>query len=776
MESRRSPARSLPRRKSITPQLSCELCRKRKVKCDKLNPCTSCASSGTACVPIYRTRLPRGRHVNNPPHRGPLPPMSTKGPGEADRMIQHTVQVNEDLPERIYRLEALIQSMKSAQTSTAGSQDQSAKPPDTSVYPPTPISSSTLDNSTAPRRLILQRPDQFWADLVDEIHGLHDVIKFSLGEGEEAPIPSSRSTKIGLSDNDGIPVLGLGGGNSLSMPPVESLLHDSAVARQLCGVYLQQVDPVIKILHRPSVNQWMVHGKPYLAYAEGHPATEALGSAICYSAVSSMTENQCSLMFHTSKAQLMVKSRMACEAAIGRAGLLSTRDITVLQAFVLYLVAMRSEDRTQCVWTLIAVAVRIGKGLGLYLDLEIETFFDQQMRRRLWFTICLMDLQASFFQASEPLISVEESASTALPHHINDSDFDPTTTHIDPYREGLTDTTFALVTYHAQRIGRLLNFARHDSKVDRNTVPTTATSTSSASSTSHSRRHEPSWSQHHTRRFEEEALRLLHFCDPETSQYAWFTWHGTQSLIATARLAALRPLQHVGNEPPPRREGSTELLRICLQVLEKANLMHTDPRAEGLRWYVTVPWHALALAMAECYVSLDAAMVQNAWPLIESSYLQYEATRGGTLSGPLSQLMRRMREKLAGTAPLPSGSLPNCSLTPATATSPALSGLLNRPQRSNSGNNLNPSDSPWLSTGATTPAGPRMPSLPSLPTWHSMSLSSENLPSLFTGDPPPPAVADGLHPDTETIWEELFAGVPFNDIAGPDTFFDMNWT
>lgn len=171
-----------------------------------------------------------------------------------------------------------------------------------------------------------------------QIHGLHDVIKFSLGEGEEVPIPSSRSTKIGLSDNDGIPVLGLGGGNSLSMPPVESLLHDSAVARQLCGVYLQQVDPVIKILHRPSVNQWMVHGKPYLAYAEGHPATEALGSAICYSAVSSMTENQCSLMFHTSKAQLMVKSRMACEAAIGRAGLLSTRDITVLQAFVLYLV------------------------------------------------------------------------------------------------------------------------------------------------------------------------------------------------------------------------------------------------------------------------------------------------------------------------------------------------------------------------------------------------------------------------------------------------------
>ena len=46
-----------------TPQLSCELCRERKVKCDKLEPCTTCVSSGVVCVPIYRQRLPRGRHA-----------------------------------------------------------------------------------------------------------------------------------------------------------------------------------------------------------------------------------------------------------------------------------------------------------------------------------------------------------------------------------------------------------------------------------------------------------------------------------------------------------------------------------------------------------------------------------------------------------------------------------------------------------------------------------------------------------------------------------------
>lgn len=411
------------------------------------------------------------------------------------------------------------------------------------------------------------------------------------------------------------------------------------------------------------------------------------------------------------------------------------------------------------------MAVRIGKSLGLYLDPDTETFFDQQIRRRLWFTICLMDLQASFFQASEPLISVDESASTALPQHINDLDFDPITTHNDPDREGFTDTTFALVTYHAQRMGRLLNFVGHDRKVT-GSVP--ATVSSSAASTSCPRQCNPSWSLQQTQYFEQEALRLLHFCDPDASVYAWFTWHGTQSLIVTARLAALRPLQWPGQAPARRREGNTELLRLCLPVLEKAQLMHTDPRAEGFRWYVTIPWHALAIAMAECYMSSDAALVRYAWPLVESSYLQYGATLGQSHGGHLKQLMRRTREKLAAMAPLPSTGLTSCSRSP--ATSPAFPGL-NRPHSSSADQNL--PDCPWPPTGSTTPAALGVSSLLPLSTWESISPSLENT-SLFSMPLTTPAVVDGFDPGAETIWEKLFSEIPFNEIAGPDMFFFEN--
>lgn len=42
-------------------RLTCEACRQRKVKCDKLDPCTSCQRLNLVCVPVERARLPRGR-------------------------------------------------------------------------------------------------------------------------------------------------------------------------------------------------------------------------------------------------------------------------------------------------------------------------------------------------------------------------------------------------------------------------------------------------------------------------------------------------------------------------------------------------------------------------------------------------------------------------------------------------------------------------------------------------------------------------------------------
>ena len=164
------------------------------------------------------------------------------------------------------------------------------------------------------------------------------------GERDETGAQASDPAPADPADG-GIGALGLWG---LRNPPAVprhfapsqvALSHNKVAAGQLCQVYLRNVDPVIKILHGPSLRKWMLQGERYLGYPEGHASVEALSSAVCYSAASSMTENQCQAMFYTSKSSIAVDCRRACEVAIERSGILATRDITVLQAFVLYLVS-----------------------------------------------------------------------------------------------------------------------------------------------------------------------------------------------------------------------------------------------------------------------------------------------------------------------------------------------------------------------------------------------------------------------------------------------------
>lgn len=77
-----------------------------------------------------------------------------------------------------------------------------------------------------------------------------------------------------------------------------------------------------------------------------------------------------------------------------------------------------------------------------------ESFFEQQMRRRLWYTICVLDVYSSFDRGSEPVIA-HKSVHPRLPFNINDSDFSPDSEDYFSDRDGLTDMTKALVQYHA---------------------------------------------------------------------------------------------------------------------------------------------------------------------------------------------------------------------------------------------------------------------------------------------------------------------------------------
>ena len=78
---------------SVKATLSCELCRHRKIRCDKGDPCGTCQKAGVKCVPVNRQRLPRGRNGGR-----------RKGDAE--------------LKARIGRLESLVKTLEAGNSSS----------------------------------------------------------------------------------------------------------------------------------------------------------------------------------------------------------------------------------------------------------------------------------------------------------------------------------------------------------------------------------------------------------------------------------------------------------------------------------------------------------------------------------------------------------------------------------------------------------------------------------------------------------------------------------
>lgn len=144
-----------------TPQLSCELCRERKVKCDKLSPCTNCSKAGVACIPVRRKRFPRGRHVHNP-------------------------YFGNDLRDRIGRLEALISNLDSTgalpTSPSIQSSEQVSSADELSCIrvraSPGSGSSLTPTRHKTPKETGagMYMAKHFWGDLVEEVRGLRGII------------------------------------------------------------------------------------------------------------------------------------------------------------------------------------------------------------------------------------------------------------------------------------------------------------------------------------------------------------------------------------------------------------------------------------------------------------------------------------------------------------------------------------------------------------------------------------------------------------------------
>ena len=111
------------------------------------------------------------------------------------------------------------------------------------------------------------------------------------------------------------------------------------IRQRLCDIYLQNVDPVFKVIHRPSLRDFLRDDKPYLDYEPDHQAPATLASAVYLAAVCTIDDAECQSLFNADKRTVIAEFQKETEGALARADFVTTNDLAVLQAYVISLVS-----------------------------------------------------------------------------------------------------------------------------------------------------------------------------------------------------------------------------------------------------------------------------------------------------------------------------------------------------------------------------------------------------------------------------------------------------
>ncbi|CAG9945840.1 unnamed protein product, partial [Clonostachys rosea f. rosea IK726] len=422
-------------KKSSSPAVSpwsCFNCRRRKYRCNRCRPCMHCAKSGLQCTYPVSGRMPTRQH--GLPGVAAAP--SLEGRNELLARLRHLEQfveeasIQRDAPQRP---ENPTQSCSC--TCHGAHQTAAGNPTDENM-------SGDFGKLYIDKTGCIYVGNEFWALLNHQIKNVRDVLDneniqdtMYLDHTSRTPFFSGMQT---------------GGSDTVRQPLPSQVPY-------LWQVYVDNVDPFIKILHVPSMGKIIKQAKgKFDSLSEG---LRALMYAISLAAITSLDEIEVQENFDESKESMTAWLLSNTERALSDAGVLETTDIHVIQAFFIYLEMAGQYYGSRSIWTMTGVLIRTSMSLGLHRDgsnFANVSHFDTEMRRRLWWHICFLDHRVG--ECDVPQLALgPKMFDTREPCNINDEDISPDMTGAPVPREGFTETSYALALCDLWRLGRKIH-------------------------------------------------------------------------------------------------------------------------------------------------------------------------------------------------------------------------------------------------------------------------------------------------------------------------------
>ncbi|KAJ5278918.1 hypothetical protein N7478_004290 [Penicillium angulare] len=624
---------------------SCVTCRRRKVRCNKRSPCSNCVKAGTDCIFPPPGRAPR--KSKRPPDAELLSRLR-----RLEGVIEHLSGKNGETGSNssLSPTQILNSTFPSApQTNTTNT--TTSPPPQFSHLPTTtntntdPASSADAKaqngvcpfedsdpKKLAPRkfenefgRLVIDEgrsryvSNRLWASLGDEVEELQDILDHSSSEEED--IPSPESSHSGSHDGFLFGYYSLAHSLREFHPPLPKV-------SKFWEIYKENVAPLITILHKPTARNLLVEAAQHPEALDKN--SEALVFAIYLSAIVSLKPDECLEKLGEDRKAAVKRYRFAVEQALSKAGFLNTQSLVLLQAAVLFLVCVRREDDSKFVWSMDAIVLRLAQGLGIHRDGTNFALkpFETEMRRRLWWHICLMDIRSSEDHGTDPLIH-ESMYDARVPLNVNDDDIYPEMTEAPVEKEGCTDMTFCLIRCEITSALRRANYTCPGSRFRMG---------ESAPSTERCER----MIEIISNRVEE---RYIKHCDMDIPIH-WAAATVGRLILAKLWLIVHHPMTRKDRATNVSQATRESLFLTAIEVLEFGRLLEADPKTAKWGWLfrTNMQWHGVAFILSEVCVRPICPITDRAWNAIKSMYSDWKAQsthKKGMLWRPLDALMKR---------------------------------------------------------------------------------------------------------------------------------------
>ncbi|KAL2271204.1 hypothetical protein VTJ83DRAFT_575 [Remersonia thermophila] len=381
-------------------------------------------------------------------------------------------------------------------------------------------------------------------------------------------------------------------------PSFMYLLPPSALAHPLMRRYFEAVHPIARCVHRPSLEgAYASFWDDVRQNVEPRASIQTVVFAAWFSAAVTVDDAFCR-EHHCDKTQLVLQMKLGTEVALSKANFLRTTRFETLQGFVMYLLPLCRDEVSRGHSVLVGAAIRMAECMGLHRDGSAYGLspLEIQVRRLVWHQLCFLDIRTCEAQGPRPAIR-REDYDTLMPLNCKEADLTPQTAVWPDAAGTWTSALLSIMRFEINEMMRNIWTDRRKLELRKTTLTAMLTKV-----------------ENFRKRMLGRYDRLLDESVP-IQKYARLVM---QLLIFRLHVMVLHPYHANAANPLPEKLNGL-LVTSGVLIIEIAIRLETNPLFRDWTWYLgAYQQYQIALLLAtEVYYRPAHREAERIWPCLD---------------------------------------------------------------------------------------------------------------------------------------------------------------